>query len=353
MNIKKAYCDHVSRTIDIVEARNTYLKQDKPRDDFKFYCSSPECEPLTPRVEVTAVNYKNVPVDDLGEVVKSKDKAAINKAYFRKHVSFEHSPDCQWIIKNEAEAEYIKEGKDDDEKRRRRQRVAVDAIIEVSTFLTASEPKPEEPKPTVDSDQPIDLITGKDTRRRNRINRAKEKLRRPKTSSEFSDLVSSFIKIREQKKFDNEITVDNIGKTTWKNLFYPIKWYTPENKHLHVFHHDVAIGTVFPKNFDFKNGLPDRVYLNFLSKVNVHGLDKGPSFCITRDAIESTPGAYVLIEAIRLAKTDETYKDTLSCFFYGAIEKDTRGKNNEIEFLEVIVENLNMIELRTIETRKK
>lgn len=348
MKIKKAFCEQLGRTVDIVAATDAYLAQEPVRRDLLFFCSSPECERLSPQVQVTAVNYKKVPSDnEESESPPDKKKPRVMKEHFKKHISFEHSDDCQWVIEEQAAAEFVDEAESNDDRKRRQQRVAADGLLEGSTFLTQGEPREQE-------DDTQNVLPGDDDNaasngRRRRVDRAKDRLKRPKRSALFSELVSSHLKVVEHKLFDEPVTVAGIGETTWGHLFFPIDWYSEDNKSNHVFKGNVSIGDVYPPGFDIATGIPAGIALTFYDEVTVGDVRARPSIYIKRDEIKSTPGAYVLIEAIRLAKDDDKYKGYLQCYFYGSIEQGMRKGKNPEKTLNVIVYTMSTLELRTID----
>jgi len=59
MKIGKAFCVELSRSINIIDARNAYFKQPTPRKRFVFLCSSPECQAIA-KVPITGVGLVRV-----------------------------------------------------------------------------------------------------------------------------------------------------------------------------------------------------------------------------------------------------------------------------------------------------
>ena len=350
MKIGKAFCRELGQTIDIQEAGISYFDQTKPRKKYSFYCSSPECAGLPKKVEILGVNYHRVPIDTEGREASKlaetdSDDDPIVAPYFRTKTGHNHTDDCQWTIDHEAEQEYIAEAESAQDRKRRRQRVAKDALIEESSFLLQE----NETQP-VETAQPSGDDFFNDTKRRQRINQVKAKLLRPKRSPYFSALVSSYMKVLEHKLFDEPLKIIGIGETTWGKFFYPIGWYTSDNQSTHIFSGNVSI-TTLPYQFDWSDGdMPNAVILKFYDQVNVGETMANPSYMITRKMVSANPGAYVLMEAVQSALTDENYKKYLKLYFYGRIDAEPKKGNDSDD--PVLVLNVKPLRPDTIELRR-
>ena len=366
LRIDKAFCRELNRSIDIETATIEYFSQQPTRNKFSFYCSSPQCQELHPKVEILGINYHRVPiaVDDSNseneiELSASEkgEKPPVQRPHFKTKQGFEHSYHCQWVIEQEAEQEFIDEADSNTEKQRRRQHIAPDGLLQVSTFLV--EHHEEQGTQTESEDQDTEVSdpshSGGNTGRRRRVDQAKQRIKRLKRSPLFSALVSSYQTVAKEKLYDQSIDVKGIGNTSWRKLFYPIEWYKPETADQHVFEGNVGIGSIYPFGFDLSTGMPNGVALNFYDEVTVDGLTAKPSLFLRKSQIESMPGAFVLMESIQLAKLDKDYKGYLKCFFYGTIKKEPKnsskpvGENEELEMvLNVDVKRMDMIELKPL-----
>ncbi len=358
MKIGKAFCRDLGRTIDIQEAGINYFAQTLPRKKYSFYCSSPECEKLPIQVEILGVNYRRVPIDSEGHAAPdladegSEDDNPIVNPYFKTKPGHNHSDDCQWTIDQEAEQVYIDEADTLAEKKHRRQRVAAQGLIEETTFLLESK---EIENPTI-KEEPSDERTAKTTsdaptNRRQRLDHAVKRIARPKRSPYFSALVSSYITVWEKKLFDEPLNVISVGETTWGHFFFPIEWYSTDNRTDHIFHGNARI-TTLPHKFDWSKGLPNAAILHFYDEVTVGETTAKPSFMITRKLIEANPGSYVLMEAIRSALEDDNYKNYLRCYFYGQIEEMPKKKDEKVDANNPLVLKIKPMRLDTLELRR-
>ena len=189
MNIEKAFCHELGRSIDISQARNEYFRQDIPRTRFTFSCSSPECQGDFD-VIIVGVNYDKLVTDDENYV----------QAHFRSKDKGSHSEDCHWVIEEEARREYINQGDSQKEKKNRHRRTTEQNYIEVSTFLSRTKSKEsntEESSKTVEKE--IDTPKRKASIRSARIKKAISRIERGYTSASFSELVSNYLEISRQK----------------------------------------------------------------------------------------------------------------------------------------------------------
>jgi len=359
IKIGKAYCRELGRSIDIVEAGINYFAQTRPRKKYLFYCSSPECEKRLSKVEILGINYHRVPIDSEGrEAPELADQGReeddpVMSPFFKTKPGFDHSDDCQWMIDQEAEQEYIAEADSPHEKKRRRQRVAAEGLIEETSFLSMTEATEIIETEQKQSDDNSADENKSSIRRRRRLDQAKERIARPKRSPYFSELVSNYMAVWEKRLFDEPLNVVGMGETTWGQFFFPIDWYTPENHAKHVFHGNVRI-TTLPYRFDWSKGLPNAVILHFYDEVTVGETKAKPSLMITRKTIEANPGAYVLMEAARSAIEDDQYKNYLRCYFYGRIDEQLKKKEvAEGETPELVLKvkslRLDTLELRRVE----
>ena len=359
MKIEKVFCRELGRTVDIQEAGISYFAQTPPRTKYSFYCSSPQCLSLPHKVEVLGINYHRVPLQaDESIPLDISDRATQDaprvSPYFRTKKGFTHSLNCQWVIDKEAEEEYVSEGQTSEIKRRRRQRIASDGLIEESSFLVNQSASSHSEVDIEEVDEAI-FETNEKGQRKTRINRAKDKLKQPKRSPYFSALVSSYVKVLENKLYDEPLNVISLGDTTWGSFFYPIEWYTEENHRNHVFKGNVRIMTL-PRNHDWSNGDPNAVILTFYDEVTVGETRAKPSVKLLKRDIENSLGSYVLFEAVKSAQQNDNYKNYLRCYFYGSIIEATKqaktqtDENGEADkVLNVKVMRLDTLELRRID----
>jgi len=365
MKIGKAYCRELGRSIDIVEAGIHYFAQSQPRNKFTFYCSSPECDRLPIKVEILGANYTRVPIDSEGNKAPeladkgSENEQAILDPYFRTKPGYDHSEDCVWMIEKQAEIEFISEAESAQDKKRRKQRVAIGGLIEETSFLFQKEREEVTNVNLEQNDVELpDSNQSKNSRRR-RIDQAKLRLSRPKTSPYFSELVSSYMKVVENQLYDEPLMVAGIGETTWGHFFFPVEWYSPENRVKHTFKGNVSI-TTLPYNFDWSEGMPNAVIMTFYDEVTINKTTARPSLMITRKQVDANPGSYVLIEAVKSALTDAKYKNYLRCYFYGRIDEESKqgnqdGQNNANKELVLKVKPLRLdtLELRRIDAENQ
>lgn len=356
MKIEKVFCRELRRTIDIQEAGISYFAQTPPRNKYSFYCSSPECEALPAKVEVLGVNYHRVPIqaDESTQitVVQTSEEDSRNKPraspYFRTKQGEHHSIDCQWVIDEEAEHEYVSEAETTHEQSIRRKRIAAEGLIEETSFLLE---KQGSDATQTDGITPAKVST-KETRRR-RIDRAKTRIKQARRSPYFSALVSSYVKVLENQLYHEPLNVIGIGDTTWGSFFYPLNWYTPENHRNHIFEGNVRI-TTLPRNHDWLKGDPYAVILTFYKEVTVGETRAQPSIKLLKREVEARPGSYVLFEAVKSARQNDNYKSYLRCYFYGsieeAIEKGKNQTNNSADSDKVL--NVKPLRLDTLELRR-
>jgi len=358
MKIGKAFCRDLGRTIDIQEAGISYFAQTLPRKKYSFYCSSPECEKLPTQVEILGINYSRVPIDsegrsapDLADGDREDDNPIVNP-YFKTKPGYTHSDDCQWMIDQEAEQAYIDEADTPAEKKRRRQRVAAQGLIEETSFLLES----KEDESSAVKEEPSDAREANTTikapaNRRRRLDSAVRRIARPKRSPYFSALVSNYMIVWEKKLFDEPLNVISVGETTWGHFFFPIEWYSADNKADHIFHGNARI-TTLPHKFDWSKGMPNAAILHFYDEVTVGETTAKPSYMITRKMVEANPGSYVLMEAIRSALEDDKYKNYLRCYFYGQIEEVPKKKDEEVDATNPLVLKIKPMRLDTLELRR-
>lgn len=363
MKIGKAFCRELGRTVDIQEAGICYFSQAQPRTKYSFYCSSPECDANYNKVEIVGVNYTRVPIDiegrDAPELVdagKEDDDPKV-PPHFRAKSGHHHSEDCQWIIDQEAEREFINEAKSDEERQQRKRRVAKNGLIEESTFLFEDEGQYAEQKDceknSADSER---RSRSEKTRRRHRVNEAKLQLAQPKKSPYFSDLVSSFMVVEENHLYSEPLRLKGIGNTTWGGFFKMIEWYDDDVRVKRAYRGNVGFFTL-PKQFDWSSGeLPNAVILTFYKEATVGKTKAKPSFKLTRKMVESNPGAYVLMEAVKSAVLENQYKRYLKCYFHGRILEEPKKGQEDYDDPELVLNvkptRLNTIELRRIENDK-
>ena len=311
MKIGKAFCRQLGRSIDIEEAGIQYFAQTPPRNKYSFYCSSPECDLRPTKVEILGVNYYRVPIDleghDAPELADegSEDDNPIHDPHYRTKKDHEHSDECQWMIDKEAEQEYIKDGETTEDRNRRRHRVATGGLIEESSFLFQQEEVEVSQVTTEPTDASSDT-SGRPVKggRRRRIDQAKDRISRPKRSSYFSALVSSFMKVMENNFYTEPLNVLGIGRTTWGDFFKLVKEYSSDHRVKHAYRGNASIATL-PKKFDWSDGLPNAVILTFYDEVTVGNTTANPSIMITPKDIKENAGSYVLMDAVKSALTDE------------------------------------------------
>lgn len=89
--ITRAYCVQLGEVLSIAEARRAFFSLPEPRSRFRFLCSNETCRDLAIKAEVTAVNYDKRPND------------TYRIAHFRENPKYDHAPDCEWMIDEDAE----------------------------------------------------------------------------------------------------------------------------------------------------------------------------------------------------------------------------------------------------------
>ncbi|MDF3935813.1 ATPase [Pseudomonas citronellolis] len=89
--IIRAYCVQLGEVLSIAEARRAFFSLPLPRSRFDFLCSNESCRDLATKPKITAVNYDKQPND------------TYRGAHFRENNSYKHSPNCEWMIDEDAE----------------------------------------------------------------------------------------------------------------------------------------------------------------------------------------------------------------------------------------------------------
>lgn len=337
MNIEKAFCHELGRSIDISQARNEYFRQDIPRTRFTFSCSSPECQGDFD-VIIVGVNYDKLVTDDENYV----------QAHFRSKDKGSHSEDCHWVIEEEARREYINQGDSQKEKKNRHRRTTEQNYIEVSTFLSRTKSKEsntEESSKTVEKE--IDTPKRKASIRSARIKKAISRIERGYTSASFSELVSNYLEISRQKLWDTPLKVEGCRATTYGQFFKKLEWYDDTKAGEHIYFGSVKVDKVYPKDFDFVEGLPSGIVLKFYQKATVGDTTSAPTLYITKKMFDESPAAHVLAESIKAACLDEDFSNYLWCHFYGRIEEvERKGRNDEsYTVLSVVPDSIDTLEL--------
>lgn len=90
-SITRAYCVQLGEVLSIAEARRAFFSLPEPRSRFNFLCSNETCRDLATKAKITAVNYDKQPND------------TYRAAHFRENTNYTHSPDCEWMIDEDAE----------------------------------------------------------------------------------------------------------------------------------------------------------------------------------------------------------------------------------------------------------
>lgn len=126
MNVTKAFCVELGRSVNITDARNAYFAQDKPRKRFVFHCSSPQCQSKG-KVLIIGVNYDKIAEDD----------PKFKSPHFRSKDVKEHSQDCQWVIEEEASQSLSKANTKTD--KAKRHSPVGDGYIQYFSFLDKSQ----------------------------------------------------------------------------------------------------------------------------------------------------------------------------------------------------------------------
>jgi len=339
MKIFKAYCVELSRSINIVDARNAYFRQSAPRKRFVFLCSSPECQALG-KVLISGVNYDKV----------AEDSPKFQAAHFRGIHKELHSPACKWVIEDDAMLNKPETGRSPSKRSPNKQ--VDDDYIRRATFLAKGEPKVSS---GVDSEKIEDSENSlRKSTKSNSAKRIKRESKKPsdgRVSSSFSELVTDYLEIHRDKAWSTPLSIKGLPIETYGQFFKKVEWYDEDYRENHAYYGSVEVVKVYPDNFDFEPGvLLSGVNLRFEQEVTVDGLDRNPSLYIKKEDFEKTRGAHVLAESINLALNDKSYYDTLWCHFYGRIvtkdvpftDKKT-GNIKTFETLNVIPESMNML----------
>lgn len=340
MKIYKAFCVELSRSINIIDARNAYFEQSDPRKRFTFFCSSPECR-THGGVVVTGVNYDKV----------SEDSPKFQTAHFRSTKKELHSPNCKWVLEEDAKTNLQESFKSNN---RSPNKQSGDGYIRRATFINSSEPKDISGR-GMEKDENSEKPSS-DNKKSSSINRAKRatnKLSDDRTSSSFSELVSDYLEIHRNRAWDTELCVDGLSIETYGQLFKKIEWYDDRYRQNHIYYGSVEIVKIYPENFEFQAGvLPSGISLKFKQEVTVDNLDGNPSLYITNEDLENTHGSHVLAESVNLVLNNDDYHPQLWCHFYGKIVvKDAKftdkktGDARQFKTLNVVPEDMNMLEL--------
>jgi len=337
MNIDKAFCHELGRSINITEARNEYFRQDLPRKRYTFSCSSPECKGDVD-VTIIGVNYDKVIIDDASYV----------QAHFRSKDVDTHSADCDWVIEEEAKIKYVDEASSNLEKKERRKRVTESRFIEVSTFLSRGKLKKHASAESVRYPKQESSFQIKvPSKRSKRLREATERIERAHTSSSFSELVSNYLEISREKNWEMPLSVESCSADTYGKFFKKLEWYNQVKAEQHVYFGSVKVDKVYPSDFDFNKGLPSGIVLKFHQKVTVGDTSGSPTLYITKGDFDESTASHVLAESIKAAYVDDSFSNYLWCHFHGRIDEVERvGRNDEsYTVLDVIPTSIDTIEL--------
>ena len=340
MKISKAYCVELSRSINIIDARNAFFEQIPPRKRFLFHCSSPECQALG-GVVITGVNYDKV----------VQDNPSFQIAHFRSSKKELHSPECRWVNEDDAKVGNDKKHKTGN---RNQNKKIDDGYIRHATFLEKS--KIKQHKQSHSNKESKDKSSSKVRNALSTTERqacAENKHADGRASSSFSELVSDYLEIHRNKAWETPLSIKGLLIETYGQFFKKIEWYDDTIRENHAYYGSVDVVKIYPENFSFDAGvLPTGVNLRFNQEVTLDGIDRSPSLYIKKQDFESTRSAHVLAEAINLALNDDAYNDKLWCHFYGKIvaeevkftDKET-GDSKMFKTLNVAPENMNCLEL--------
>lgn len=353
MNITKAFCVELGRSINIVDARNAYFAQkvsiDEPeRKKLTFLCSSPECRSnsIEP-VAIIGVNHYRV----------IEDNPSYRRPYFRSKDILAHSPDCRWVIEDSDQQQRIDNAKDHASQSRLK-REYKDGYINHSTFLikkAGDSKKPANEVPEKNDDLDVDLVARESGAEvvANKKEPRQALVNNTRKSGSFSKLVSDYLEIHRKKEWDTELYIEGMKATSYSAAFRYLKNFKAEHSASHIHYGSVSVSKLLPENFDFSEGsLPNAVILRFDQEVSIGSTTTKPTLMIKRAMFEDTASAHVLAETIKKALQDPDYSDRMWCHFYGEVvehnvpytDKET-GNRTSFTTLKVEPKGMDMIEL--------